>query len=176
MRKQFLTIVSFSLLSMPFAAQAADNPLSAAVKMQYGMAKGNLVKAADKMPEADYSFKPTDSVRSFGQVIGHVANANYMFCSSAAGEKSPQSANIEKTKTTKADLVQALKDSYAYCDKVYDAMTDATAVETVKLFGNELPKLGVLTFNNMHDFEHYGNVVTYLRIKNIVPPSSEPRK
>ena len=176
MRKQLLTIVSFSLLSMPFAAHAADNPLSGAVKMQYGMAKGNLVKAADKMPDADYAYKPTDSVRSFGQIVGHVANANYMFCSAALGEKSPQAANIEKTKTTKADLVQALKDSYAYCDKAYDAMTDALAVQTVKLFGNEMPKLGVLTFNNMHDFEHYGNIVTYLRMKNIVPPSSEPRK
>ena len=89
MKKQFLTMVSFSLLSMPFAAKAADNPLSASVKMQYGMAKANLTKAADKMPDADYSYKPTDSVRSYGQIVGHVANANYMFCSAALGEKEP---------------------------------------------------------------------------------------
>jgi uncharacterized damage-inducible protein DinB len=127
------------------------------------------------MSDADYSFKPTDEVRSYGQIVGHVANANYMFCSTALGEKSPAAADIEKTKTTKADLVQALKDSFAYCDKAYDGMTDTLALQKVKLFGHEMPALGVLTFNNMHDYEHYGNIVTYLRLKNIVPPSSEKR-
>jgi uncharacterized damage-inducible protein DinB len=167
------------LFVVPFAALsllAQDNPLSSAVTTQFNMGKTNLVKAAEKMPEENYSYKPTDAVRSFGELIGHVANAQYMFCSSAAGEASPSKVNIEKDKHAKADLVQALKDAFAYCDKAYAGMTDANAAQKVKFFGREQPKLGVLTFNNMHNFEHYGNVVTYMRLKNLVPPSSESNR
>jgi uncharacterized damage-inducible protein DinB len=104
-----------------------------------------------------------------------VADANYMFCSAALGEQAPVKG-IEKGKTAKADLVQALKESFAYCDKAYDSMTDAAGAEKAKFFGSERPKLGILDFNIVHDYEHYGNMVTYLRLKSIVPPSSEPRK
>jgi uncharacterized damage-inducible protein DinB len=158
-----------------FGQAPADNPLSGGNKFMYGIVKNNLVKAAEKMPEENYSFKPTPDVRSFGQVVGHVSDANYMFCSAVLGEKAPVS-DIEKTKTTKADLVQAIGDSFRYCDKAYDEMTDATATEKVKFFGRDSAKLSILAFNNMHDDEHYGNMVTYLRLKSIVPPSSEPRK
>src|SRR4051812_26278618 len=164
-----------SLLAVSACALAQDNPLSASIKTQYGMAKGVIIRSADKVPEADYGFKATDDVRSFGQLVGHVADAQYLFCSAAIGEKSPATASIEKTKTSKADLVQALKDAFAYCDKAYDGMTDAMAPQLTKLFGRDTPKLSVLTFSNMHNYEHYGNMVTYMRLKNIVPPSSEPR-
>lgn len=158
------------------AAFAQENPMTAAAKFQYGLAKTNITKAAEKMPEEDYAFKPTPDIRSFGQLVGHVADASYAFCSGAAGEKSPATGSVEKTKTTKADLVAALKEAFGYCDKVYGAMTDASGAELVKFFGQQSPKLGVLSFNSMHDYEHYGNMVTYMRLKNIVPPSSEPRK
>jgi len=164
------------LLAMSTCALAQDNPLSTAIKMQYGIAKGVITRSADKVPAADYSFKATDEVRSFGQLVGHVADAQYGFCSAVLGEKSPMAGSVEKTKTSKADLVQALKDAFAYCDKAYDGMTDAAAVQTVKFFGRDTPKLGVLSFSNMHDYEHYGNMVTYMRLKKIVPPSSEPKK
>jgi uncharacterized damage-inducible protein DinB len=156
-------------------APAADNPISAANKAWYGMVKNNVVRAAEKMPEENYGFKPSPDVRSFGQLVGHVADANNRLCSVASGGTAPGSG-IEKSKTSKADLVQALKDSFTYCDKAYDAMTDQSGAEMVKFFGQERAKLGVLEFNNMHDNEHYGNMVTYLRIKGIVPPSSEPRR
>jgi len=130
------------------------------------------MRSAQKMPEENYSFKPTEAVRSYGQIIGHVADAQYLFCSMALGEKNP-GLNIEQTKSSKADLVAALSSAFAYCDKAYDGMTDATAVQTIKLFGNDAPRLSALTVNNMHDMEHYGNLVTYMRLKNIVPPSSE---
>ncbi len=157
------------------ALPAQDNPLSASMKFQYGIAKGNITKAAEKMPESDYGFKATDEVRSFGQLVGHVADAQYSFCSTVNGEKSPAGGSVEKTKTSKAELVQALKAAFSYCDKVYDGMTDTMGLQTVKALGRETPKLGVLAFNNMHDYEHYGNMVTYMRLKNIVPPSSEPK-
>jgi len=134
--------------------------------------KNILLRSAEKVPEEDYNFKPTDAVRSFSQVVGHVANAQYLFCSIVLGEENP-APKIEQTKTSKADLIAALKDAFAYCDKAYDGMTDASATEMVKFFGGDTPKLGVLTVNNLHNVEHYGNLVTYMRLKNIVPPSSE---
>ena len=153
-------------------AQPNPNPFSTFHKLAYARVKANLLGSAEKVSEENYNFKPTDSVRTYGQIIGHLADAQYMFCSTALGETNP-GLNIEKTKTTKADLVAALKDSVAYCDKAYDSMTDATGAQLVKLFNFELPKLGALSINNMHDMEHYGNLVTYMRMKNIVPPSSE---
>jgi len=159
----------------PSTAPAAPpaNPYSTFTKVAYNRVKNILLRSAEKVPEEDYSFKPTDAVRSFGQILGHVADAQYMFCSIAAGEKNP-APMIEKNKTTKADLVAALKDAFAYCDKVYDGMTDASGAQTIKFFGGDAPRLGPLMVNNMHDMEHYGNLVTYMRLKNIVPPSSEP--
>jgi hypothetical protein len=96
-----------------------------------------------------------------------------MFCSVELGEKNPD-LKIEQSKSSKADLIAALKGAFAYCDKAYDTINDSSAGQMVDLFGHSLPKLGVLTVNLMHDQEHYGNLVTYMRLKNIVPPTSEP--
>ncbi len=90
--------------------------------------------------------------------------------------KSAEKMDIEHTKTSKADLIAALNTAFAYCDKAYGGMTDATAVQTIKLFGNDAPRLSALTVNNMHDLEHYGNLATYMRMKSIVPPSSEQQQ
>lgn len=150
-----------------------ENPLTAWNKYMYGQLFNIVLRSADKMPEANYSFKPTDTVRSYGQILGHVADAQYLFCSIAMGEKNA-APKIEQTKTSKADITAALKDAYVYCNRAYDGMTDASAVAPVKLFGSDTPKLGVMIVNTAHTMEHYGNLVTYMRLKNIVPPSSEP--
>jgi uncharacterized damage-inducible protein DinB len=155
----------------PAAADTA-NPLSTWNKTAYARVKDILLRSAQKMPEENYSFKPTDTIRSYGQLVGHVADAQYLFCSIPLGEKNP-GLDIEHTKTSKADLIAALNTAFAYCDKAYDGMTDASAVQMIKLFGNDAPRLSALTVNNMHDLEHYGNMVTYMRLKNIVPPTSE---
>src|SRR5215475_692883 len=157
----------------PMASQA--NPLSTWNKYAYMRVKDVLRKAAEKMPEENYAFKPVDTVRSYGQIVGHVADAQYIFCSLALGEKNP-APDIEHTRTSKADLIAALGTAFAYCDKAYDGMTDATAVQMIKLFGNDAPRLSALTVNNMHNLEHYGNLATYMRMKNIVPPSSEQQQ
>lgn len=149
------------------------NALITFSKFVYTGVKGILLRSAEKMPEEHYNFKPTDSVRSYGQIIGHFADAQYLFCSLALGEQNP-APNVEKTKSSKADLIAALKDAFSYCDGAYDGMTDASATQMVQLFGGDAPKLGVLNVNNMHAVEHYGNLVTYMRLKNIVPPTSEP--
>ena len=153
-------------------AQPNPNPYSTFNKIAYARIQANLVNAAEKMPEENYAFKPTDSVRSYGQIVGHVADAQYMFCSTALGETNP-GLKIEQTKTTKADLVAALKDAIAYCDKAYNSMTDVSGAQMVKLFNTDMPKFGALSINNIHDMEHYGNLATYMRMKNIVPPTSE---
>lgn len=148
------------------------NPITASERGLYSFISGAVVRAAEKMPEENYSFKPTPDVRSFGQLVGHLADANYMFCAKAAGEEnSPK--NIEKTKTSKADLVAAVKEAVAYCNKTFDGMTDAKGSEMTKLFSFNLAKLSLLSLNTAHTDEHYGNMVTYLRLKSIVPPTSE---
>lgn len=168
--KFFYCTAAIALLTLPLSAQS--NPLSTGQKGIYTMVKNNIEKAAQKMPEENYAFKPTPDVRTFGQLIGHVADAQYLFCSAAIGDKNP-SPGVEKSKTAKADLVQALQDAFSYCDKAFDAMTDAHAAEIVKFFGRDQAKLTVLSFNNAHNDEHYGNIVTYMRLKGLVPPSSE---
>ena len=152
---------------------AAANPYSSFNKMAFQRMQDILLRSAEKMPEENYSFKPADSVRSYGQIVGHVADAQYMFCSMAMGEKNPD-LKIEETKKSKADLIAALKASNDYCNKAYGGMTDASGAPAIKLFGQfDVPKLDVLVVNLMHDNEHYGNLVTYMRMKNIVPPTSE---
>ena|SRR5688572_7730134 len=168
------TAVALAQDNPPAAAAAPPaNPLSANNKAIWGGVKKMILGSAEKMPEENYGFKPTEAVRSFGQILGHVADSQYMFCSRVLGEKNP-ALKVEQTKTSKADLVAALKDAFAYCDKAYDGMTDASATQMVKIMGGDTPKLGGLNINNLHTVEHYGNLVTYLRMKNIVPPSSEP--
>jgi uncharacterized damage-inducible protein DinB len=133
---------------------------------------GAVVGAAQKMPEENYSFKPTPEVRSFGQLVGHVADASYTFCSLATGEANPKK-DIEKTKTSKPDLVAALKDGVAYCNRAFDSMTDAKGSQMVKFMSFNVAKLSLFSLNSAHTDEHYGNMVTYLRLKGIVPPTSE---
>lgn len=148
------------------------NSLMAGQKALYEGVSDALVRGAEKMPEENYTFRPTPKVRSFAELVGHAADAQMMFCSVANGSK-PPSTKTEGTKTTKQDLVEALKESAAFCDKVYGSLTDAEAAQTVNLFGHTAAKLNVLSFNTAHADEHYGNMVTYLRLKDIVPPTSE---
>ena len=164
-----------TLLILSHAVQAQNPDLKSASgypKMVQKQVTAWIDRAAEKMPEEEYAFKPDPAVRSFGQILGHVADANYRFCSGVLGESSP-SSGIEKTKNTKAELRAALHDAFAYCNRAYDTLTDASANETVKAYGQERNKLGVLWFNASHNLEHYGNLVVYMRQKGIVPPSSE---
>lgn len=149
------------------------DPFTTHNKTMWEGMKAVLLRSAEKMPEESYGFRPADGVRTFGQVLGHVADSEYYFCSKALGEKNP-TPKIEQTKTSKADLIAALKEAFAYCDRAYVGMTDASGSQMVKLFGSDAPKLGVLTVASLHSVEHYGNLVTYMRMKNIVPPTSEP--
>ena len=160
-------------------SQPADlKSMSGHARSLESQVKVNIIKAAEKMPAEDYSFRPTPDIRSYGELIAHVTDANYLFCSSALGEKNPglkleDAVKKDAASKSKAAIVEALTASFAYCDKAFNAMTDQSASESVKFFGQDRARIGVLSFNTSHDFEHYGNIVTYLRMKKIVPPSSE---
>ena len=156
-------------------ATVVINPMVSSSKVFYENAKRDILRSADKMPEDKYAFKPTDSVRSFGQLLAHVADGQYEFCGAAAGNHDDK--GIEKSAKTKAAIVTALKSAFAYCDDIYAGMTDVKAAELIPAFGGvKLTRLAMLDFNVSHTMEHYGNIVTYLRIEGIVPPSSEPRQ
>ena len=164
------------LINCAALAQTPDlKSVSGYPKMVQKQVTAWIERAAEKMPEEEYAFKPDPASRSFGQILGHIADADYLFCSTILGESSP-SPGVEKSKTTKAELRAALHDAFTYCNRAYDALTDAGANETVKAFGQERNKLGALWFNASHNLEHYGNLVVYLRLKGIVPPSSDPKQ
>jgi uncharacterized damage-inducible protein DinB len=150
------------------------NPIATGETTLYGFISGAVIRAAEKMPEENYSFKPTPEVRSFGQLVGHQADEAYFFCSQAVSEENPKKG-IEKTVTSKADLVAALKDGVAYCNKILGGMTDAKGSEIVKFFNRDLARMTLLSLNTAHMNEHYGNMVTYMRLKGIVPPTSEKK-
>jgi uncharacterized damage-inducible protein DinB len=148
------------------------NPMSDDVRQAYRGVRNNILRSAEKMPAEKYNFRPAPRVRTFGQILGHIAQEQYLFfCGPVKGEQ--KAADIERTKTEKVELISALKESFAYCDSAYDAMTDTSAVQIVNSGGKRNMKLRLLWMNVVHDESHYGNIVTYLRINGIVPPSTE---
>jgi uncharacterized damage-inducible protein DinB len=155
------------------ASDSQSNPLSAEVKTDYETVRDYFTKAAEEMPEADYGFKPSPDVRTFGQQVAHVADDQYNLCAPAKGEtRKAAYTEIENTLSTKADLVPALKAAFAYCDGAYEALTDVAGAEMATPAKGRT-KFGMLNWNMWHTWEHYGNVVVYLRIKGLVPPSSQ---
>ena len=149
-------------------------PIADSLRTSWNGAKTNIVESAKSLPEADYSFKPVATVRTYGQILGHLAGANYVFCSAAKGEKSPHEEAAFEALATKAAISKALDDSIAYCDGVMTAMTDRGLAEPIEMpFGmGKGTRTSALLMNINHNNEHYGNLVTYMRMKGIVPPSS----
>ncbi len=161
--------------------QALSPSFASVAKAMHATIRRNLAEAAEAMPAGDYSFKPTPQVRSFAQLVGHVAAANYLFCSQASGEpagSTPAAATNFEALSDKAALVKALNDALAYCDRVYGATTDQTFGQAVHLAAlgpmkaTDTTRGAVLMFNTTHNNEHYGNIVVYLRLKGQVPPST----
>jgi uncharacterized damage-inducible protein DinB len=169
----------YSMLMLAVAATASmvcaqnDSPLSGPLKQSYNGIKNNFVKAAEKMSEENYGFKPTPELQSFGQRVAHIADANARTCGAIKGEQKNLGA---AAKTSKADLVAAIKESFDYCDSVFNALTDADASAMVNM-GRGGPRSKLVTLYGLvvHDNEVYGTMTVYMRLKGVVPPSSEPR-
>lgn len=157
------------------SAGAQAGPLSGELRADYRTVRDYFIRAAEEMPEGDYGFKPSPDVRSFGQQVAHVADDQYNLCAPAKGEtRNAAYRQIEQTLSTKTELVAALKGAFAYCDGVYDALTDSGG--TAPVTGQQRTRFGMLNWNLWHTWEHYGNVVVYLRLKGLVPPSSQGMK
>ena len=188
MSRLFVLALLGSILAIPAAAQdrpaAANsaNPLSTWLRNVYMGNRNNIVRSAEKMPEENYGMRPgtQQEVRTFGQQLGHIADYNFLWCSQAKGEKNPNAGtNLEKL-TTKAEFLKALNEAFAYCDGVYSSLTDASGMAIVDITqesGRQThnPRFALLMLNVAHNNEVYGSMVTYLRMKDIVPSSSEPR-
>jgi len=181
MRTALALVVIAASWSTTAFAQAPATPASW-LRGAYTNISRYIPRAAEKMPEEHYGMRPGTQaeVRTFGQLIGHLANYNYLWCSQAKGDKNPAAGqDFEKT-TNKAALVKAVTEAIAYCAPVYDALTDASGQELLTITQengrrSQSFRISLLTLNYGHNNEHYGNVVTYMRMKDIVPPSSEPR-
>ena len=153
------------------ALQAQTNPLIAESKRNYTAIKTNLTKAADKMSDENYGFKASPEIRTFGALIAHIADTQMRTCAAVKGEQKQADA---ASKTAKADLVAALKASFDECDAAWDSITDANAGEALAGRGQR-SKLGALIGNTIHSNEEYGYLAVYMRLKGVVPPSSEAR-
>ncbi len=153
----------------PAAPQSTG--LAEGLKRSWAGAKLNATEAAEKMPDANFNFKATPDVRSFGEIIGHITDGNMTYCSLAKGEAPPKPA-AEKL-ASKAEVVKALNDSFTFCDAVFNTLTDESLLEKVKNGQRETARGVYIAGVIAHVNEHYGNLVTYMRLKGLVPPSTE---
>lgn len=154
------------------AAPAEPDPLNAAVQLGNGFLQRQLSIATSSMSEEDYAFRPTPDVRTFGQIIAHIAENNYFFCAVANGDSVPPVRDIEKTTAAKAEIERALTESDAYCAGVFASMTADKARGMVQFGRSRHPAMAVLMFKSFHNSLHYGNVITYMRLRGKVPPPS----
>ena len=176
MTRTFLAVALVTLF-VPASAIAQSNPFVDAAKSQLAQIKTNVIRTAEKVPEDMYAFKPTPDVRSLGQLLAHIADGNFGICGAGSGQK-PTMQGVEKSTggNGKAAIQKALAASFEFCESAWASMDNTRSSETVKTFLGVAPRFSVLTFNTSHVWEHYGNLVTYMRLKGIVPPSSEPQK
>ncbi|GJG85178.1 hypothetical protein tb265_03590 [Gemmatimonadetes bacterium T265] len=157
-------------------ASAPADPASVvrAARAPYEQVKAYLLRTAEQASDSDYAFRPTAGVRTLGQTLAHVAAGQYYYCGAALREQNAGPDDVEKTRTTKAAITEALRASFALCDRAY-ALTDAQALASMPAPGGRTTTpFAVLIQNVGHDNEHYGNLVTYLRLRGRVPPSSQP--
>ncbi len=183
-----LPLLAAPVIAQPAAANqsnaqpnAQSNPMSTWLRDAFTRNRNTIMRLAEKMPEENYGMRPgtQTEVRTFGQQVTHLATYNFLWCSQSKGEKNPNPGNLDKL-TSKADILKVLNDAFSYCDSAYSGLTDASGAETIDITqenGRQTRnlRLGLLILNYGHNNEIYGSMVVYLRMKDIVPPASEPR-
>ena len=174
-----LSILVLSVCAISAQQPAAPSPMPTGLarvalgaKQRYDNIKRDIADSADAVPESEYSFKPTPQVRSFGELIGHVADVNAWYCAMANAENPDWSDKTEKTAKSKADLVRALKAATTKCDEVVAKTSAENALSLVPAGKRDQMRIMVILDNVAHLNEHYGNIVTYMRQKGHVPPST----
>ena len=170
---------AFALTASAASAQgpAQQGPVSLSLSLQrsYASIKSNLMLAAEKLPEADYGFKPSSmaEVRTYGQLFGHVANAQFNACAAARGVPNPNMGVNNEQKTVRAEIIKALADSFAFCDPAFAALTEANGAEIMTQGRGQVARSAILAGLIAHSNEMYGTAGVYMRAKNVVPPSTE---
>ncbi len=145
---------------------AAPNPLTMTQSIFRSNMQDKIMNAADRMPDSKYSYRPTKDVRSFGEILTHVADISYYLCANMKGEAPPA---MNRKKGSKAEIIAYLKDSFDYCDGAYSGFTDAHLNDPADFWGHATNKMFILTQLGNHDALHYGNLVTYLRLNGLTP-------
>lgn len=185
MKKISLSTLLICLLGLPALAQtsqpaSSQNALATWLRNAYAGRRDDLIKSAENVPDDLYNLRPgpQKEVRTYGQIFGHLANFNYLWCSQFKQERNPNEGKDLEKLEVKAKLVKALKDAFTYCDSAYAGLTDASGLEVIRIAQEDgrqaqLPRMSLLILNHTHNNEHYGNLVTYMRMKSIVPPSSQ---
>ena len=173
MLKRLLLSTAALPLVVSAAAAQAPSPTGEA-RALWKSIMVNISQAAEELSEPLYAYRPTPDVRSFGELFAHIAGSQKMFCAMALGDKVPGEADVEKAAKTKAAIVAALKESNTYCERAY-SQPDENVKAPVDVFGEQHPRFYALIMNASHDGEHYGNIVTYMRMNKLIPPSSRPR-
>jgi uncharacterized damage-inducible protein DinB len=171
-RSLALPLLLLALLPSTSVAQAPD-PMMTSARGLYEAGKRFILGTAEQSPAEDYAFRPAETVRTLGQILGHVADVHFLACSIALGESNPNTASVEQANPSKEQLLATLRRSYELCDRAY-AQSDAAVTAPAELFGDQTTRFHALNLNVSHDFEHYGNLVTYVRMRDRVPPSSQP--
>lgn len=170
-----LVVLLTALFAMPLRAQtspARPDPMVASIQDGANHLRYLFTTAAEEMSEDDYTFRPTPDVRSFEQILAHVVESNYWFCSTAMGEEAPVSS-IPDSAMSREDVQEALSASFDYCDQAYAAMADEMKASAMRdIMGKQRPALAVLNFRIYHGMLHWGNVVTYMRLRGRIPPSN----
>ena len=157
------------------SATAPSGPVGPAAEVQrsYAAVKANILKSADKMPAEDYTFKPTPDVRTYARVVNHVTEAQLRTCGAVNRTAATDLAKVPAETADKAAIVDALKASFAECDKAYASATDTNLAEMFTLGKASRSRVGLLWGNASHDNEQYATLALYMRLKGLTPPSSE---
>jgi uncharacterized damage-inducible protein DinB len=173
--KAILALTAASLLSCTSSTPPpANDALVSSSHDLFAHVSGLILRSADKIPEDLWSYQPTPEVRTVGQLFAHIADGSNHICALAVGGQ-PAPGSVEKSATTKTDIMAALKREFAGCETDYATMTPETAVQTIDLGGGQKrARIAEMDYEVAHTWEHYGNLVTYMRLKGLVPPSSEP--
>ncbi len=166
------TMLAAAVLTLALPAHGSAQAMTSSLQGLFNVTKTNIAATAEILDQDLYAFRPTDEVRSMGELLAHIAGAQYTFCSAAAGEANPNAENFEATRTSKASIIEALDAGFSYCEGVFSGLTDDGLGRSVTFFGGPNTVGGVMAFNAAHNYEHYGNLVTYMRLNGIVPPSS----
>ncbi len=160
------------VLLIPVVLPAAD-PVTAAFKARYQTQKLNFTESAEAMPEAEMKFRLTPDQRAFGDWLEHTADMNYRMCSQIVGQPAPKNTGVNGVQNRgKNAIKEAINASFAHCDKVFETLSDAKAMEEVPAGNKKVPAVDVMFSYIANLNAHYGNMVGYMRVKGIIPPST----